>query len=229
MLDLATAEVVRFPLRGEWAALSTPAERVPSHGTDYFGQRYAYDFCRLAPGRDLPYSRGFWRHLLTALPPEDFLGWGEPVLSAFNGSVIETGDGWPDRRRVNLLRETIRGTLFAPRPRGRDWRPLTGNFVLVEGSPGVALYAHLSEGSVRVRPGQRVLAGERLGSVGNSGNSTMPHLHFHLMDRADPPTAQGRLCAFRDYLRRRGNAWEPVVAGVPELMERIRVDWKRSQ
>lgn len=40
------AIVVDFPLRGEWTAYHTPAEKVPSHGTDQLGQRYAYDFVR---------------------------------------------------------------------------------------------------------------------------------------------------------------------------------------
>jgi murein DD-endopeptidase MepM/ murein hydrolase activator NlpD len=38
---------VEFPLQGEWVAAHTPAERVPSHGTDQLGQRYAYDFLRI--------------------------------------------------------------------------------------------------------------------------------------------------------------------------------------
>ena len=42
-----TPIVVEFPLRGEWVAYYTPAARVPSHGTDQLGQRYAYDFMRI--------------------------------------------------------------------------------------------------------------------------------------------------------------------------------------
>jgi hypothetical protein len=42
----ATAVVVEFPLRGEWVAVRTPVHRVPSHGTELFGQRYAFDFVR---------------------------------------------------------------------------------------------------------------------------------------------------------------------------------------
>jgi hypothetical protein len=38
--------VVGLPLRGEWVAVRTPAHRIPSHGTDRFGQRYAFDFVR---------------------------------------------------------------------------------------------------------------------------------------------------------------------------------------
>jgi len=44
MDEFSTAAVLDFPLRGEWRALNTPAARVPSHGTDFFGQRYAIDF-----------------------------------------------------------------------------------------------------------------------------------------------------------------------------------------
>jgi hypothetical protein len=44
--------VVEFPLRGEWVAYHTPAERIPSHGTDQLGQRFAYDFLQIE--RDAP-------------------------------------------------------------------------------------------------------------------------------------------------------------------------------
>jgi len=39
-------------------------------------------------------------------------------------------------------------------------------------------YLHLSRGSVRVKPGQRVEVGTLLGKSGNTGRSTGPHLHF---------------------------------------------------
>nr|MDQ3554291.1 M23 family peptidase [Chloroflexota bacterium] len=38
---------VAFPLRGEWVAIISPGDRVPSHGTDMLGQRFAYDFIRV--------------------------------------------------------------------------------------------------------------------------------------------------------------------------------------
>jgi hypothetical protein len=46
-MDDQPATVVAFPLRGEWTAVNTPAERVPSHGTDQLGQRFAFDFLRI--------------------------------------------------------------------------------------------------------------------------------------------------------------------------------------
>ena len=46
MGELDNPTVVDFPLRGEWTVERTPAHRIPSHGTDILGQRYAYDFIR---------------------------------------------------------------------------------------------------------------------------------------------------------------------------------------
>lgn len=42
-----------------------------------------------------------------------------------------------------------------------------------------AFYGHLLPGSLRVKPGDRVRRGQVIGRLGNSGNSTGPHLHFH--------------------------------------------------
>lgn len=220
-LDLADAVVLEFPLRGEWCALNTPAERIPSHGTDYFGQRYAFDFVQLdADGRFHP--QGLFRHVLGALPASAFYCWDQPVFSAGAGRVLAAGDGWPDRRRVNAIWELMRASWIGARPSGADYRPLTGNYVLLEGADGVALYAHLRNGSLRVTAGERVESGALLGSVGNSGNSTMPHLHFHLMDGPDPLLAAGVLCAFRRYERFYQDAWQAVDHGVPGPLERVR-------
>jgi hypothetical protein len=46
MSELDDPVVVEFPLRGEWSVERTPAYRIPSHGTDLLGQRYAYDLVR---------------------------------------------------------------------------------------------------------------------------------------------------------------------------------------
>ncbi|MFE1378647.1 M23 family metallopeptidase [Streptomyces sp. NPDC058740] len=57
-----------------------------------------------------------------------------------------------------------------------------GNHVTVEVAPGrYLLYAHLEPGSLRVREGDHVEPGRILGRIGNSGNSTTPHLHFQVM------------------------------------------------
>lgn len=222
MTDDAAMVVVDFPLRGEWRALNTPAERVPSHGTDYFGQRHAFDFARTDGERVRFQRHGMMRQIVIGVPASCFFCWDQPVYSAFAGEVIAAGDDWDDRQYVNTLWELARATIAPPSPRPGDYRPLTGNFVFVQGEPGVAVYAHLRRGTVRVRRGERVSVGEVLGHVGNSGNTTMPHLHFHLMDGPDPLEAKGVACAFTRYERFVRDVWERVDNGIPGYLDRIR-------
>jgi len=67
-----------------------------------------------------------------------------------------------------------------------------GNFVVQRlGDGRFALYAHFKTGSVRVKTGDVVARGAVIGLVGNSGNSTAPHLHFHVMDRPSPLASNG--------------------------------------
>ncbi len=51
--------------------------------------------------------------------------------------------------------------------------------------------AHLKPGSVRVKTGERIRAGDVLGRIGNSGNTDFPHLHFQLMDSRSPLGSEG--------------------------------------
>jgi hypothetical protein len=211
--------VVRFPLRGEWIALHSPGDRIPSHGTDYFAQTYACDFAQLR--NDMYYERGLAQHLLAFKPASEFFCWNQAIHSVAAGHVVRVADGWADIERVNLFLAMARA--WIPRPmRGDDYRPLAGNYVIVQGDAGYALYAHLRNGSVTVRPGQEIAEGEIIGAVGNSGNSSMPHLHFQLMDAADPMNAKGLPFAFSGYERFAGGEWIPESAGVPKSLVPIR-------
>ena len=67
-----------------------------------------------------------------------------------------------------------------------------GNHVIVDiGGGHFAFYAHLQPGSIKVHVGDRVRRGQLLGLVGNSGNSTEPHLHFHISDASSPLGSEG--------------------------------------
>ena len=75
-----------------------------------------------------------------------------------------------------------------------------GNQVVVQIRPDVwAMYEHLQPGSIDVRVGDRVAAGQPLGRLGNSGNSDAPHLHFQLSDGPDILTSNSLPYLFDRY------------------------------
>jgi hypothetical protein len=219
--------VVDFPLRGEWFAPNTPGTKIPSHGTDLFGERYAYDFVGLDPkSRSMRFYRPSpLQYLLFGVRLQDCYGWGQPIYSATAGTVIQAEDGWPERNPVHPLRDFLimlkNARAFRSNP-DADFRTLSGNFIIIESGEGFAVYAHAQTGSIRVSPGEKVTPGQHLANVGHSGNSTAPHLHFQLMDHPDPRRAGGIPCCFRSYEVFQDGAWRPVQNGVPKATDRIR-------
>ncbi len=224
----AAAISVGFPLRGEWAAIQTPAHQVPSHGTDYLAQTYGYDFTRFAWSKGQPEkfaTRGNIAYLLGRTRLEDCFAWSQPIHSPFEGTVVAAEDGWPERKTVHLLSDlfvVLRNEYFFDEKKTADLRPVTGNFVIIEGRDCFALIAHARTGSIRVAKGERVDIGQKLCEVGHSGNSTAPHLHFHLMDSFDPRVAKGIPCCFEQYEAFRDGEWRQVTDGMPGRFEPIR-------
>jgi Peptidase family M23 len=96
---------------------------------------------------------------------------GYAVIAAAAGKVFRTRDGEPD------ISSRVRTDLG-----GKD----AGNAVIIDHGDGwQTQYSHLRQGSVTVRPGQQVAAGERLGLVGMSGNAEFPHLHFTVRNQGN--------------------------------------------
>jgi murein DD-endopeptidase MepM/ murein hydrolase activator NlpD len=105
-----------------------------------------------------------------------------------------------------------------------DLETATGNFIVEAlGEGQFALYAHLQTGSVRVRPGDHVRRGQPIGRVGNTGNSTQPHLHFHVMAGSAPLASDGLPFVFDRFLLEATidfTAPTPVVLPVPPPQQR---------
>ncbi|MFG3347923.1 M23 family metallopeptidase [Streptomyces sp. NPDC048018] len=133
----------------------------PINGRFYVPQRFAIDWYRVGEQGQT------WQGdpaLLTS-----YLSYGQPIVASAGGRVVQVQDGVPDNTPPRT----------PPIPPIED---TVGNHVTVEVAPGrFLLYAHMKPGSLRVREGDRVDPGQVLGLIGNSGNSTTPHLHFQVM------------------------------------------------
>ena len=167
------------PLRGaRWVAGNGPSN-TSSHrralfalnGNLYFPERFAIDYIQVDDeGRS--FSGDPKRNA-------SYHCYGAPLLAVAAGQVVATTDGIPDNTPGSLA---ITPTL----------NNLGGNTVLLDlGHGHYAFYAHLIPGSLKVHRGEHVHTGQVLGLLGNSGNSSEPHLHFHLVDGPSALGAQG--------------------------------------
>jgi Peptidase family M23 len=198
--------ILSVPLPGSCRVQNSPANRVPSHGTDAFGSSYAIDLVPVdAQERSAPRT---WRRLITAEPPEIFVGFGRPILAPAAGRVALVHDGEPDHETRRSQLALMAYMLGQPRRAQRGAPGLAGNHVVIAlGSDGpFVLLAHLQLASVHVQPGQPVTVGDPVAQCGNSGNSTEPHLHLQVSDSTDWTSARGLPFAFR---RPDGTTWMP--------------------
>ncbi|MEQ9618519.1 MAG: M23 family metallopeptidase [Deltaproteobacteria bacterium] len=101
---------------------------------------------------------------------ESYFSYGKNVLAVRDARVVTAVDKYENQ---------IPGEL----PPGMTLEEADGNHVVLDlGDGRYALYAHLKPGSVRVKEGDTVKQGQVIGLLGNTGNTSAPHLHFHVMD-----------------------------------------------
>jgi murein DD-endopeptidase MepM/ murein hydrolase activator NlpD len=113
----------------------------------------------------------------------------------FGKDVLAVGDGTVVASR-NDLPEQVPGSL----PKDLPVDQADGNFVIQDiGNGAYVLYAHMQPGSVKVTSGAAVKRGDVLGQVGNTGNTSAPHLHLHVMDGPEPLLANGIPYVFESF------------------------------
>jgi hypothetical protein len=170
---------LRLPFDGEWYVASggRRPEQNSNHYYEYLS-RFDVDFDRV---EDTRFDRD-------APPPrnEDFAAFGQPILAPGAGKVSMVRDGIQDN---------------TPGIPNLDRRERAGNYVVIDhGNGEYSLLAHLKNGSVKVRAGEPVEAGQIVGACGNSGNSSGPHLHYGLRRAADPGRGMSVPAQFLHYL-----------------------------
>jgi murein DD-endopeptidase MepM/ murein hydrolase activator NlpD len=129
---------------------------------------------------------------------DDYYAYGADVLAAADGHVISAANDQPEdpsaMQRPDETQEAYFGRLQKEQGErlAKGLKAITGNYVMIDhGKNEYSLYAHLQPGSVRVEVGAQVKAGDVIGKLGSSGNSTEPHLHFHVCDKSEPLMCAG--------------------------------------
>ncbi|WP_430592489.1 M23 family metallopeptidase [Humidisolicoccus flavus] len=184
---------LQAPVQGRWRGMNSPATKVPSHGLRAYGQAYAIDLV-FEPSDEARPAYGTGPAMRAS---DEYPAFGQPVLAMIDGVVV-AASGW---RRDHRARSNHFGLAYmmaegAVRELGGPGFIL-GNHVTIRSDDGVfATVAHLQQGSVTVRVGDRVSTGQQIARCGNSGNSSEPHMHAQLMDRKSPWIAQGIAMAF---------------------------------
>lgn len=176
-------------------------------------QRFATDWLQLGPDGRLSSGDG--------TRCSDFYAYGADLLAVADGGVVEARDGIPDGVPPNNYAQTTLQNVF-------------GNSVILDiGGGRYAAYAHIIPGTVTVKIGDTVTKGQVIGKLGNSGNSTAPHLHFHVCNGRDGLASEGLPFSFDQYDLLgslsmadvdAGNAWAPTGAAEVHTAEMPMLD-----
>ena len=191
--EYITRGIVRLPFNGEWYAVSGGADpKLNRHGGGE-PQSYAYDLVIMRDGTT---------HAGDGSDNQDYFAYGQPVLSPVDGTVVTVVDGIPD----NIPGCT--NIAYAP-----------GNSVLIDDHNREWVFiAHLQPYRTLVLPGQPVLAGDLLGYCGSSGNSSEPHIHFHMQNGPYIQDASGLPITFASF-RQNGVSRLAAIAGGRAYLE----------
>ncbi|RUT31734.1 M23 family metallopeptidase [Paenibacillus zeisoli] len=145
-----------YPFQGDWLVYWGGNNRFLNYHYEYEQVRYAYDFVKVKDGFSYEGDPKL---------NQSYFAFDQPVLAPADGIVVEAMDGIPDNEPV--------GTMNEDQP--------AGNVVTLRQNNGeYSTMAHFKKGSIRVRKGDAVAAGQILGQCGNSGNSSEPHIHFQV-------------------------------------------------
>ena len=186
-----------LPVEGAWMLRGTPSPnlryrrrlnilRSSYHAT----QRYAYDLQKIKADGSTYSGRGLKR--------EDYHSFNQPVYAMAGGKVIFVKNDAPDQEVV----EARPWSKFLLAGKGSASEP--GNRLIIrhEGDR-FSFYGHLKQGSIKVKPGDEVRAGQNIARVGNSGASRTPHLYVHLATGPSYSSDRGLPLIVTDYRYRR--------------------------
>lgn len=163
---------LQLPFKGEWTVIWGGDTREQNYHVESEAQKNAFDLVITAADGNSYKSDGKTN--------EDYYAFGQPLSAPCDAKVVLVVDG---------IKDNVPGILnpvYVP-----------GNTVILETAAGEYLFfAHFKKHSIKVKEGQSVKTGDLLGLCGNSGNSSEPHLHFHIQNTENMTEATGIKCFF---------------------------------
>lgn len=194
--------IIDLPVRGTWSAGHAGGSTAVNYHHALRSQQYAIDITKIN-------ERGeFYRD--TGMHLTDHYSMGETVYSPVAGVVVRKVDGLPNGEIT-----------FAP----SEYDNPAGNYVVINFSEDRFLFlAHLDSMSIQTEIGDSVTTGQPVGRIGNSGNTSWPHLHMHIQDLPDldNENATGYPFRFSSMERKRWFAWRNVTNGFLVRNDRFR-------
>lgn len=164
--NVYTETVFDFPFLDKWFVFWGGTNSLVNYHYEYENQRYAYDF--MVMNEDSTYEGD------PALN-ESYYTFGKEYLVPADGTVVKVENSVKDNQPVGRMNKE---------------QPL-GNYVILDhGNKEFSYLVHFKYDSIIVKEGDKVKQGDLLGLVGNSGNSSEPHIHFHVADSPDPMTSK---------------------------------------
>lgn len=169
-----TKTTFKPPFEDEWFVFWGGINPLVNYHYAYENQRYAFDFLIM---RDERTYKG------DASKNESYYAFGENVLAPADGKIVDVKNDIEDNEPTGEMNE--------------DEMP--GNYVTIDhGNDEYSLLAHFKQGSINVKKGDQVKQGDLLGLAGNSGNSSEPHIHFHVADSPDLADSKSIRIRFAD-------------------------------
>jgi murein DD-endopeptidase MepM/ murein hydrolase activator NlpD len=161
-----------LPFNGEWTVIWGGDTKALNYHVEHEAQKNAFDLVITdAKGKSFKTNGS---------TNKDYYAFGQELLAPCDGEVVLVVDG---------IKDNVPGTMnpvYVP-----------GNSVIVKTANNEYLFfAHFKQHSIKVLEGQKVMKGQFLGLCGNSGNSSEPHLHFHIQNAEDMNIATGIKCYF---------------------------------
>lgn len=173
-LDYHTMTALELPFNDTWFVVWGGRTIDNNHHATLDDQRFAMDVVQIQNGSTF---------IGDGKQNEDYYCYRDTLYAPGSGKVVEM---------VNSVAENIPGETNTDQ--------LFGNYVIIDhGNEEFSVLAHFVKNSITVMVGDLLDKGQAIGLSGNSGNSTEPHLHYHLQNKPSIGHGQGLPAQFRDY------------------------------